>query len=256
MKKSEAKEKFENIIIDTADIAWDLCEKFVCQREQKAKIGDIPYGAGYAMVEKEFDEKLRQIVQLDYGLFIISHSEEKSIKTLAGEETTKIGPTVNKRAAKVINRMADIIGYVKPITKRNEETGEELTRSYMFMRGNSRFTAGSRFKYIAECIDFSYENLVEAMHDAIDKEAKETGGKYVRDERINLYTEDESGSTFKDVVDQFNLTVENLMSNGVSPAEITKIIENVLGVGKMVKDCTEDQKSFIELINEKLKDLK
>ena len=34
-------------------------------------ISDIPFGKGYAMVGQEFDECLRSIVQLDYGLVLI-----------------------------------------------------------------------------------------------------------------------------------------------------------------------------------------
>ena len=55
LKDPAVKEKFETIIIDTADIAYDYCEKYVCANAGVDTIGDIGYGKGYTMVANEFD---------------------------------------------------------------------------------------------------------------------------------------------------------------------------------------------------------
>ena len=49
LKEQEVKETYYNIIIDTADIAYALCEKYICNMESNEKnnyesIGDIPFG--------------------------------------------------------------------------------------------------------------------------------------------------------------------------------------------------------------------
>ena len=82
---------FKTVVIDTADIAYSLCEKWVCQQESNEKndyttIGDIPFGKGYKLAEKEFDECLRSIIQMDYGLVIISHSIDKTFTDEKGKE--------------------------------------------------------------------------------------------------------------------------------------------------------------------------
>ena len=41
---------------------------------------DIAYGAGYNMVMKEFDKCIRRILQMDYGLVLISHSQDVTLK--------------------------------------------------------------------------------------------------------------------------------------------------------------------------------
>ena len=64
LKDDKVKEKFATIIIDTSDIAYEYCEKYICNNNGVDTIGDIPYGKGYALVEKEFDSKLRSIVQV------------------------------------------------------------------------------------------------------------------------------------------------------------------------------------------------
>jgi len=105
LKDDKAKETFETIIVDTADIAYDYCVKYICANNDVDSIGDIGYGKGYGLVEKEFDESLRQIVQMGYGLVVISHEADKTFKNENGTEYNKIVPTLDKRANNVLARM-------------------------------------------------------------------------------------------------------------------------------------------------------
>ena len=130
MKEEQAKELFETIIIDTGDIAYDYDIKYICDNAKRPdggygvdSIGDIAYGKGYALAEKEFDECLRSIVQMGYGLVLISHATDKTFKDESGQEYNKIVPTLDKRATNIVSRMADIIGYSRAVT---EENGNEL----------------------------------------------------------------------------------------------------------------------------------
>ena len=77
LKDPSMKQMFETIIIDTADIAYDYCCKYISQQNNVDNIADIGYGKGYGLAENEFDTCLRTIVQLDYGLVLISHAEDK-----------------------------------------------------------------------------------------------------------------------------------------------------------------------------------
>ena len=43
-------------------------------------------------------------------------------------------------------------------------------------------------KTLPDYIDFSYQNLVKAIGEAIDKQAAEDGSEYFTDEKVNLYT--------------------------------------------------------------------
>ena len=56
LKKPEVQEVFKSICIDTIDIATDLCEKYICSREGVEKLADIPWGGGWKMMKKEFEE--------------------------------------------------------------------------------------------------------------------------------------------------------------------------------------------------------
>ena len=48
LKLPQLKDKFEFIGIDTADIAYELCEKYVCSQNNVENVGDIPYGKIFA----------------------------------------------------------------------------------------------------------------------------------------------------------------------------------------------------------------
>lgn len=64
LEKPEAKERFKTICVDTIGILYDLCERYICQQNGVSKIGDCPYGSGYAQLSKEFENDLRRITML------------------------------------------------------------------------------------------------------------------------------------------------------------------------------------------------
>ena len=137
LDSDEARATYDNIIVDTADIAAELAEKYISNQNQVATIADIPFGKGYGLVEKELDSNLRKIMQMGYGLILISHSQDKTFTDENGIEYNQIVPTLDKRANKIVTRMADIIGYSRSVV--NPETEQEEVR--LFMRGTPRFTA-------------------------------------------------------------------------------------------------------------------
>lgn len=184
LSKKEVQEKFETIVIDTVDILWDLCEDYVLSANGVTKIGDIPYGAGYGMLAKEFDKKVREIPMMGYGLVLISHSTQVEIESIDGKKSNQFQSTLSKRGKTVVNRMADISGHILPVLN---EDGEQEIR--LFMRETPLVQAGSRFKYIPESIIFSYDNLVNAIAEAVDEQAKEDGVE-ATDTRVNNYEEE------------------------------------------------------------------
>ena len=105
LKDENVQKKFETIIIDTADIAYDYCESYICSNNGVDTIGDIGFGKGYTMVAKEFDECLRRIVQLNYGLVLISHSVDKTFTDESGREYNQIVPTLGNKPRNIVTRM-------------------------------------------------------------------------------------------------------------------------------------------------------
>ncbi len=46
LKTVEAKNHYEVVVFDTFGLAWELAEKYVCNREGVSKVADIPFGGG------------------------------------------------------------------------------------------------------------------------------------------------------------------------------------------------------------------
>ena len=248
LKDPELKNISQTVVIDTADIAYGLCEKYICSRESDAKntyeqISDLPFGKGYKLAQQEFDEGLRKILQMDYGLILISHAVDKTFKDEAGVEYNQIIPTLDNKARLVCERTCDIIGYSRQVNT------EEGVRTKLFMRGTPRFVAGSRFRFTPDVIDFTYDNLVQAIADAIDKEEQMSGSAYITDAPMSHEHLNEPTYDFGALIDEFQTLVGNLMSKSPAMApKITAIIDKHLGKGKKVNDCTPEQAPQIDLI--------
>lgn len=257
LKDPAVKEKFETIIIDTADIAYDLCEKFICSNAKRSdggfgvdSVADIPFGKGYTMVAKEYDECLRSIVQMDYGLVLISHAVDKTFKDERGIEFNQIVPTLGNKPRNIVSRMCDIIGYSRGVT---DEEGNSSTK--LFMRGTPRYVAGSRFKYTPDYIDFNYTSLVNAIGDAIDKQVAEDGQEFFTNERNNLYKEPTEELSFDDLIKNFNAMIAYLNEHNTEEEfkfywqpRIVQITDKYLGKGQKVSQCSRDQVEALDLI--------
>ena len=266
LEKEEVKAKYETIIVDTADIAYDYCSKYVCANAPRSKedgggygydtIGDIPYGKGYGMVGNEFDTHLRKIVMMGYGLVIISHSTDKTFKDERGQEYLKIVPTLDKRANNIVARMCDIIGYARPVQE------GEVTKTYLFMRGTARFEAGSRFKHTPDYIEFNYRNLVDCIAKAIEEDEKENGSEYFTENRETAQRDTTTVVDFDDEFNKFNQKISYIMEKvgedkfgETFAGKVTQIVERYLGKGSKVANCNRDQVEALVLINDDLNDL-
>ena len=265
LKDPEVQKKFETIIIDTADIAYDLCEKYILSNAKRPDggfgvdaVSDIPFGKGYTLIAKEYDECLRSIVQMDYGLVLISHAVDKTFTDEQGKEYNQIVPTLGNKPRNIVSRMCDIIGYSRGV--QNPEDGSTSTK--LFMRGTPRYVAGSRFKYTPDFIDFTYKDLVNAIGEAIDKQMLEDGEEYFTNERNNVYKEVQEELDFDELVGTANSIINTLIDTKSEEEfrsywqpRITQIIDNYLGKGMKINHCSRDQVEALDLIVTDLKEM-
>lgn len=246
LKKEPVQEKFETIVIDTADNLYDLAEEYVLSQHGVSKIGDIPFGAGYKETEKIFDKALRQIPMLGYGLVIISHATERVLTNEQGEEYSKIQPTLPKAPQKVVNRMSDIVGYSTTI--KNEE-GQDETR--LIMRGNERVIAGSRWKHTPNSIVFNYDNLVNAIHDAVEKSSDEDGVQAL-DEQINHY-EKKDKRDFEEAREEL-ISIAQAFIDSDRLVEFNTVMYDTFDDELKISDLTAKNQDAVEVLIDELKE--
>ena len=250
LKKPEVKERFKSIIVDTADIAADLCQKYICSQLGIENIGDGGWTTnGWAKYKKEFEDTFRTLAQLGYAVVFISHDKEKTIKPQNSNEYQQIGSSMQSSALSIIENMSDIIGYAHP-----KVDGDNNSRRVLTLRSpDNSIRCGCRFKYIAPEIDFTYEALTSALNDAIDKEAMETNNQFVTNERQDapIYKEYDFDALMAEFKNLAGVLMQRSQTNGI---KITQIVDKYLGKGKKVGDATPDQAELIYLIVTEVKE--
>lgn len=246
LEKPEAKQKFSTICVDTVAIAYDLCEQFICAQNSVQKIGDIPYGGGYAALSKEFDSALRKITMMGYGLIMTCHLKEN-----ADDDGKIIGykPDLNNRCLKIVNGLVDIIGV---ITQTWDENGN--SQRWIQTRSTPTIVAGSRYKYLAPRIPFGYHEFLDALGKAIDKEQE--NGAIVTDTAPTIGFEKLDYKAIREEASELWTTlVERDPENA---AVILKKVEMIFGRSIKLSEITEDQVDLFNLavidMREMLKD--
>ena len=245
LEKPEARQMYDTVTIDTVGIAWEMCEQFVCAQNGVQKIGDIPWGGGYSACKREFESCLRKITQLGYGLVIIAHVERRIEKRADDSEVEILGPAIPKRAYEIVNQLVDIIGYID-ITWDEEGNSER----WLYTRKTTTIMAGSRFKYLAPKIKFGYNELVEAIGEAIDKAEKLDGAVVVDTTQQVIEEKLDYNAIRAEAAELWKQLVEKDTENA---GRILKKVEMIFGRPMKLSEITEDQ---VDLFNLVLLDMK
>ena len=243
LEKPEAKAKFSTICIDTVAIAYDLCEQFICAQNGVQKIGDIPYGGGYAALSKEFDNALRKITMMGYGLIMTCHLKESSDEN---GEITGYKPDLNNRCLKIVNGLVDIIGV---ITQTWDEHGE--SHRWIQTRSTPTIVAGSRYKYLAPRIPFGYNEFLEALGQAIDRE-QENGAVVTDSAPIDTFEKLDYKAIRAEASELWSVLVERDPDN--API-ILKKVEMIFGRPMKLSEITEDQVDLFNLVVLDMRDM-
>ena len=249
LKKPEIQAVYKSLIVDTIDLAADMCQKYVCNQLGIENIGDGGWtNNGWDKYKREFEDVFRTLAQLGYAILFISHDKEITIKPENGIEYQQIRSSMQTSALKIVENMSDIIAYAHPVIREGQPRRILTLRS-----ADNSIRCGCRFKYMAPEIDFSYDNLVKALNDAIDKEAAETGGKFVTEERIAAI--ETPTYDYDALMNEFATIAGELMNKEPTyyQPRITQIVEKYLGKGKKVADTTRDQAEFLYLIVTEIK---
>lgn len=244
LKRPEVKERYKSLVVDTVDVAADLCQKYICTQLGIDEMGEGGWATNsWLKYKKEFEDVFRTISQLGYAVLFISHDKEKKIKPQNSDEYHQITSSMQSTALAIVENMSDIIGYAHPTVT---EAGSKVVLT--LRSGDNSVRCGGRFKYIEPEIEFSYKALNKALRRAIEKESQENDNQYITDNRTEPPAIKEYD--FDKLMKQFHQTINQVMavSPEVRAPKITEIINRYLGYGKKVSDATPAQAELIYLI--------
>lgn len=251
LKKPDVKDMFHSIIVDTIDIAAAACEKYIISQAGVDTLNQIPYGQGWTRVKRELEDTFRAVTQLGYAVLFISHDKDKTFTREDGTQYNQIVPTLGNSYNLIIKDMVDIYAYAHTVIREGESKRVLTLRSL-----DNTIDCGSRFKYIVPETSFSYTALVEALNNAIDEEARFTGGEFVTNDRNTSATTFEA-LNFDELLTEFYELIKTIPEEKMEyyAPRITEITDRYLGKGKKVTNATRDQVEQISLIVYDLKEL-
>lgn len=245
LKDPEVKDMFKTIVIDTVDLASVCCEKYICQQNDIENIGDGGWGVnGWAKVKREWEQTFREVTMQGYAVVFISHSKDKTFKRKDGTEYTQIVPSCSTAYNEIIKNMSDIMGFIQI------DNGE---RKMVIRSVDDTVDCKCRFKYIEPVIPFGYNELVDALNKAIDKESVFNNGEFVTEAREEVGSVQEYD--YNELIEEFQSIVGTMMAkdgNRFKP-EIEVVVKKYLK-GRKVAESTPDQAELIFLINQELKE--
>ena len=183
---------------------------------------------------------------LGYGLVIISHETTRTIKTESGEEYQKIMPTLADRPKLIVNRLVDIIAYLR--------LSNEDQKRYIYTRGNEKFEAGSRFPLLKPKIEMSYDNLVNELYNAIEEQAKQDNVTLTDSSENSFF---KKGREFSEVIEEARNVFTQLIDRDKEKyAVITnEILMKVFGRPTKLSETTPSQQELVEVVLEEWKAL-
>ena len=152
---------FKNIIVDTADNAWFLCRRYICEKYKVDYEGDLSFGKGHSLVLNEFTRVITKLSMLPYGLVLISHASIQEIQTRTGAKHKTV-PSLPEKPRKLILGLADMILYCDLETVSLPD-GKQTIRRVIRTQPHPSYEAGDRTGRLPDVIDLDYDAFVRAF---------------------------------------------------------------------------------------------
>lgn len=250
---SNINDMYRTVIVDTVSIAYKLCEKHIIIQQGINSLSDLPYGKGYDLVKAEFEDTFRELTMLGYAIVFICHSKTKQTEYVDEEGNTidAIAPDLANASYQIINRLVDLIGYIAV-----EYDKDGKSHRYIYTRGTPRVFAGSRYKYLAPKIELGYQQLVDAIAEAMKKEAEMTGTELDNRSATEVLN---AGITrpFSDVMNEARaLWTKIIDTKGEEGREAIRVAtKKVFGQDIQLSRATEEQQNLVELVIEEFKEI-
>jgi len=162
---NKAKHNFQTIVLDTVDNAFLMCSEYICEKHGIKHPSDLPYGKGFGLINNEFYRVLNKLSLMPYGLFLISHTQEREIETRTGK-IVKYGPSLSDKVGRMVTGMCDFVLY---FDSEDEVQSQDaiIEKRIIRTKPSQRIVAGDRTGKLPETIDLDYHKFLAAYKIAV-----------------------------------------------------------------------------------------
>jgi hypothetical protein len=163
------------ICIDTIDVMVHLAEKEAIRvsnsrvepskRARTINEAFSGFGKGKAYAKQIIKESLDKLIKAKFGIFLVGHSREKTLKEKDGTEYNLLSCSLTNDYTDVFLDMADLITF---LTIEKEIVDSQILNSKVFMNFRSDFIdCGGRFKDLPDKIEYGAENYIKVFENAV-----------------------------------------------------------------------------------------
>lgn len=151
-------ERFSTVVIDTVDLLFTMCEKFVCEAKQIAHPSDLEWGKGWAALRDEFQVVLSYLSRMKQGLVLIGHAKVWEKKE-RGTTVTCVQPNLSGTGRRVVLPIVDVIFYAEVIEVVDPKTGQVVQRRVLRSEPNETVEAKDRTSRLPAVMPMDYAEL-------------------------------------------------------------------------------------------------
>lgn len=251
---------FRILGFDTVDVAWQMCTEYVLQKrgiadkKKYTTIGDIPYGAGYELVEKEFTKQLNRLHKAGFTFFFITHDKDKKVESRDGQSYDQTTVNLPNRAKDVVLNMSDFIIFIDIVKEKDSTDKKKLVDNrYIYFRSDGDIVAGSRFPNINDKIPYDVGMFIDTFEQAVlsevgdnvdlDKLKKEQA--QAKEEKAKAFVEQEKAEMNKrkpeDIIKDIDSILKAKTTSTPTKAKAKAKFEEILGDSNYLK-ATDSEK--------------
>ena len=244
---AKARELYDTIIIDELYALALICQDYVQSviGNGALTLSDAPDTKHnlYQAYEKIFFKEINKLLSCDYTVIFIGHEQIDS-------KTGKATPKGDKRSVDPVRDFVDYVVYLK--SNGVDEDGNVIPSS-AYLAETDKWFARSRFDTTPTYLPvWSAEAFEEAVNEGIRGLEKKTGVKAVSyDEQKAQNTSVEHN--YDDVMKEIQEVGQKFVDAGKVDI-LTETVEDVLGKGQKVSECTKKQIDAMVIILDNLKD--
>ena len=243
----KARELYDTIVIDEVYASSIFCQDYVMSTYGDGALtlsdSNDPRKNLYQLYEKEYFRIINQLLSCDYTVVFIAHEQ-------ADSKTGFITPKGDKRC---LNPIIDNCDFVIYLTSGGVDEEGNLILSTAHFAQTNEFFARSRFtECVTELYPFTAEGLEKVIHDAVEAEEKKSGVKAVEYE-VQKEQNISKKRDFDELMDEIQEVGQKFVDANQMEV-LTEIVEDTLGRGKKVSECTKKQIDAVSIILDELKD--
>lgn len=165
---------FKFVALDTIDLAFKMCQDFVCMNAGVDHPSAGAYGKLYQVIETEFRDVMIRLAKV-CGFIALSHSKDREVKTKSGKEYTTTMPSAGKACNLILAKFCDVTGnyFMDEFGDRwllieqtpDTEAGNRLGRHFKYKGTETQISKIP----MGSSPEESYSNFVKAFSNQLEK---------------------------------------------------------------------------------------